>query len=138
MKNTKLMEFFIRVYAHNREKNGGYKTCCDWPYWALFRQKVLWLSMVTNREIRKGTFFVPLRMNFAKSLKSFVTLNGNKREKNGGYKIFCDHALLTVFSSKKFCDTQRSQTWKKRRVQNIFRIFLHNFSWFCIIFHDSA
>jgi hypothetical protein len=124
MKNPKLIYFFLIIYAHNCEKNGGYKTCCDWPYWALFRQKVLWLSMVTNREIHEGTFFVPLRMNFAKSLKSFVTLNGHKREKNEGYKIFCDHALLTPFTHKKFCDTQRSQTWKKRRVQNIWVFFI--------------
>jgi hypothetical protein len=58
--------------------------------------------MVTNCEICKGTFFVPLRMNFAKSLKSFVTLNGHNHEKNEGYKIFCDWTLLSPFSVKSF------------------------------------
>jgi hypothetical protein len=78
--------------------------------------------MVTNIQICEGTFFVPLRMNFAKSLKSFVTLNGHNHEKNEGYKIFCDWVLLRHFSVKYF-ETLNGRIHEKNEGYKIFFYF---------------
>ena len=76
--------------------------------------------MVRKGEKNAGTKIVPLTFNFRKSLTFFVTLSGHKRQKNGGYKTFCDHKSN---STNVFFDLRHSMVTNVKKTEGTIFFF---------------